>query len=80
MKDHVAVGYWQAITSTEGHNYTYQLGVNYALSNGTVTEVQNAINNSMESGVEVDGFLVESSYLQGIIRGVQSTYGIMYGT
>ena len=55
VKDLVAIGYWQAITSTESQEYEYHVGINYNHSQGTTTEVQKSFTVSMELGVTFDG-------------------------
>ena len=37
MKDLIAVGYWQAITSTESQEYKFHVGINYSQTEGTTT-------------------------------------------
>ena len=83
VKGDPAVGYWQGITSTEGQEYSFHVGINYKRSEGTTAQVQRSLTVAMESGFEFWGasgsVSVGASVSRSLTRAVQSTYGVDHG-
>ena len=70
IKDKAAIGYWQAITSTESQLYSFHVGVNYENSEGTSTEIQHSITAGAELGIGFASASVEATYSHTLTQDV----------
>ena len=82
VKAPAAIGYWQGITSTESQDYSFHVGINYAVSQGTSEEIQASLTYGMQMGLDFGwlnfGTRVEASVAHSLSRDVQSTFGVDY--
>lgn len=77
-----ALGHWQSITATESQEYMFHVGINYEISETTISETQQSLSLAMELGIEY-GFVsgsssIEYSYAESLTHDVQTTYGLDY--
>jgi hypothetical protein len=52
VKAPAAIGYWQGITSTETQDYSFHVGINYAVSHGSTFEIQHRLTHGMQMGLD----------------------------